>query len=88
MSSTLEEYILFTHTDNHHSALMLWENEISPTLALEAAKLFALPLEYLMQLWPSECKFSYQLRSMASRSTYQQLVKQASAISGKVCDMY
>ncbi|KAI0655607.1 hypothetical protein C8Q70DRAFT_423051 [Cubamyces menziesii] len=37
-------------------ALMLWENEISPTLALEAAKLFALPLEYLMQLWPSECQ--------------------------------
>ena len=43
---------------------MLWENEISPTLALEAAKLFALPLEYLMQLWPSECKSSDQLGSM------------------------
>ncbi|KAI0330797.1 hypothetical protein GY45DRAFT_1323136 [Cubamyces sp. BRFM 1775] len=37
-------------------ALMLWENDISPVLALEAAKLFAMPLEYLMQLWPSECQ--------------------------------
>ncbi|KAH9891992.1 hypothetical protein C8Q73DRAFT_701962 [Cubamyces lactineus] len=37
-------------------AILLWENDINPTLALEAAKLFAIPLEYLMQLWPSECQ--------------------------------
>ncbi|KAI0823181.1 hypothetical protein BC628DRAFT_1385050 [Trametes gibbosa] len=33
-------------------ALVLWENDRTLTLALDAAKVFVLPLEYLMRLWP------------------------------------
>ncbi|KAI0643017.1 hypothetical protein C8Q79DRAFT_981220 [Trametes meyenii] len=33
-------------------ALVLWENDPTLILALDAAKLFVQPLEYLMQLWP------------------------------------
>ncbi|KAI9060849.1 hypothetical protein FKP32DRAFT_1687389 [Trametes sanguinea] len=35
-------------------ALVIWENDPTMTLALDAAKFFVLPLEYLMQLWPSQ----------------------------------
>ncbi|KAI0629846.1 hypothetical protein C8Q77DRAFT_270240 [Trametes polyzona] len=34
-------------------ALILWENDPGLTLAIDAAKTFVIPLEYLMQIWPS-----------------------------------
>ncbi|KAL7279744.1 hypothetical protein ACG7TL_006151 [Trametes sanguinea] len=52
-------------------ALVIWENDPTMTLALDAAKLFVLPLEYLMQLWPSQSKdAAAQSRTIGEAQTY------------------
>ncbi|KAI0671084.1 hypothetical protein C8Q78DRAFT_1033916 [Trametes maxima] len=45
-------FIVYWFMGHVTRALVLWENDPTLILALDAAKLFVQPLEYLMQLWP------------------------------------